>query len=96
MENQKILIYGPAKTGKSVFVKKVNGVEKNKTDYSVPESFPTIYVYNEKPDDAIQYDIILHFTQAGVTFEKGFKLNSDQVNSKICQHKVTFEDLPKE
>jgi len=71
MDNQKILIYGPTKTGKSTFVKKVNGIEKNKTDYSVPELFPTIYVYNEKPGDAIQFDIVLHFTQDGVTFEKG-------------------------
>jgi energy-coupling factor transporter ATP-binding protein EcfA2 len=75
MEGQRILIYGLARTGKSTFVKKVNGIEENNTNCSVPNPFPTIYVYNEKPVDDTHFDIVLQFTQNGATFEKG--LNFD-------------------
>jgi GTPase SAR1 family protein len=69
MEGQKILIYGPAKTGKSTFVKKVNATEKNEINDPI-ESFPVIYVCNQKPDNIEQYNIIIQFTHNDVLFEK--------------------------
>jgi energy-coupling factor transporter ATP-binding protein EcfA2 len=73
MDGQTILIYGPPMTGKSTFVKKVNGIEINDSfeSGSSPESFPKIYVYNEKPDNTEQFNLVLQFTQKDVIFEKG-------------------------
>ena len=75
----KILIYGPTKTGKSEFIRRINGVETPHTEYSNMniKPYPIIYVTNEKPDDTILFDIVLRFEpNREVVFEKGFKLDS--------------------
>ena len=75
MESQKILIYGPSHTGKTTFVKKVNGIENNLIVRN-PSEFPTIYVSNELPNEEIlnEFDIILNFTKnKEVIFEKGIE-----------------------
>jgi len=77
MEGLRIFIYGQAKTGKSMFVKKVKGVERNNIDYLVPDPFPVIYVHNDKPENIENFDIVLQFNKDGVTFEKGVLVNSN-------------------
>ncbi len=74
MDNQHILIYGKENTGKSLFVKRLNGIEKNEIEIENLSSFPVIYVLREKPTDAdiLKFDIIIEFTKNGAIFEKGF------------------------
>lgn len=88
----KILLYGPPRTGKSQFIKRIKGVEKehikkenkenddNYIEFKTVESFPTVYVCNTKPDDTTVFDLVLRFTDRGeVIFEKGFKLDESNV-----------------
>lgn len=83
MEGKKILLYGPAATGKGIFVRRINGKEKEHVEYnSGIETYPTVYVSNNdtKPDDSILFDMVLRFTNDGeVIFEKGFKLDNPSI-----------------
>jgi predicted AAA+ superfamily ATPase len=75
-----IYIYGPPKCGKSIFIKKVKGIEKEYLTGD-PKPFPTIYVSNEKPENPVQFEMILRFVGNNeVLFEKGFSLYSEIIN----------------
>lgn len=69
MKDKKILLYGEPKTGKSTFVTRINGIEKNEINEPI-EIFPVIYVHNIKPGNTDEFDIILKFNQNDVLFEK--------------------------
>jgi energy-coupling factor transporter ATP-binding protein EcfA2 len=77
MDKKTILLYGSAGTGKSTFVRKINGVEKNVENNDLGKnlkSYPTIYVINEKPIDISPFDIVIEFKKDQAIFEKGFSV----------------------
>jgi len=91
MDKQTILIFGPSKTGKTTFVKRINGIENNKLpEFTVfPDKFPTIYVIDKKPnnDDMLLFDLVLEFKETSeVVFLKGFQLDSE-LNSELISKK---------
>jgi hypothetical protein len=78
LSNLSVLVYGQPETGKSTFVKKVKGVEINDLpDFGTdPKLYPSIYVTNIKPEEAILFDIVLEFQENHeVLFIKGFILD---------------------
>lgn len=60
-----VLIYGPAKVGKSTLVNKLAGNEIILNDMiDNLEPFPTIYVSNFRPNNIDKYDIIIKFNSS--------------------------------
>ncbi len=76
MNDQTILIYGPANSGKSIFIKRIKGIEENEIPKADLKKYPTVYVINKpNPDNFTLCTVVLRFTEHGeVIFEKGFDL----------------------